>query len=267
MTGLEAITDKEYLGRMIIIGKSPEGQEVIAYAVTGRSPPSRARKLITADDGTIKTDVTDPKQLEEGNPNLLIYNCIARFQDIFVVSNGAQTDLILDTAAMTRDKNSLGILLEASRQPYLVEGDKPGELIDLTSYEPDSMKTPRISGVITRPGAVLSIVKHTDAGPARSYFEIPLENGKAKVIATYTGKNEPKGVRVPSFQGEPLDVRIFEATPEQFAHEVYEALGPKQGEQYLQPGDDFRVGVAAVFFDRKANWIYSYIINKTGDQQ
>ena len=43
--GLEALIGMEYPGRVIVIGKSPQGDDVIMYAITGRSPSSQARRL------------------------------------------------------------------------------------------------------------------------------------------------------------------------------------------------------------------------------
>lgn len=268
---IEQIADKEYLGRMIIIGRTIDGRnDVVAYAVTGRSPPSRARELIRLEDGTIKTNVTDEKQLKEGNPKLLIYNAIRRYHDSFIVTNGAQTDLVFDTMERLRMAGDYvtpaGILVKSFERPYLVEGNKPDELIDLTLYEPDPPNwTPRISGVLTRDVAALSIVRWNDGIPERNFFEFSLMAGKGKMLATYTGQNVPKGVTIPSFRGEPLDVCLFGSeTPKDVADLIYYALKPKEaGPGIISPGDDFRVGVACMFYQRiPIPKMTSFIINR-----
>ena len=259
MSGLENIADKEYLGRIIIVGRASNGDDVVVYAVTGRSEPSRARELIANNElevGAMRTNPTDPKALEEGIEPLLIYNFLRRYNENLIVSNGAQTDLIFETMqnlrARGREINPVGFLVEAFRKPVLVKGNKKVPLINLTSYEPDTPNwTPRISAVLTRDGAAMSIVRWCEGVPIKSFFEIPLFNGKGKVLSTYTGKNVPKGDVLPSFRGEPFDVAIVGETPEQVARAVYEALGPKSGEGILEPGKDFRVGVAALFYQRR----------------
>ncbi len=261
-SGLENIAYKEYLGRLIIIGRNRGGNnDIIVYAVTGRSESSRARILIEYDDGTIGTDVTDTEQLEKGNHKLLIYNCIRRFHDQFIVSNGAQTDVIFNVMEELRAKDvcktPIGILVAAFERPYLVRGAKKEELIDLTCYEPDAPTfTPRISGVLTREGAAMSITRWAEGSAIRSFFEIPLLNGKGRALATYEGENVPTGHKLPSFKGEPLDVDLDGTTPEDVTNDVYQALAPKV------PGKDFRVGVATVFYERAFNKMSNSIINK-----
>ena len=84
----------EYLGRVILIGRMEGDTDVIAYVVTGRSPSSQARRLVKTNTG-LKTEPTNKGVLETGNRDLLIYNAVTQVPntDIFVVSNGAQTDL------------------------------------------------------------------------------------------------------------------------------------------------------------------------------
>ena len=263
--GLENIMKKEYLGRIIIIGRK-DGKDVVVYAITGRSESSRAR-YIKEENGVIKTEPTDIKQLEKGNPRLLIYNCIKRYHDNIAVTNGAQTDLIYDTIKNLRSKgihkDPIEVLVESFKEPYIIEGNTSGGLIDLTRYEPDEPNfTPRISGILTRNGAAMCISKWDDGKSVKHFFEVPLIDGEGKVIATYKGENVPKGHKIPSFEGEPLDITFYSQSVEDIARDVYEALGPKQGKDYISPGKDFRVGVAVLSFDRDSNRIESYIINR-----
>lgn len=95
--GLEIISGKEYPGRMILIGKGPaEESDIIVYAITGRSPSSQKRKIVTdrlLEFGAIKTVPTDLTAIEKGIQYLLIYNCIRVFQDNLIVSNRAKTEI------------------------------------------------------------------------------------------------------------------------------------------------------------------------------
>ena len=60
------------------------------------------------------------------------------------------------------------------------------------------------------------------------------------MIATYTGENLNP---LPSFEGEPIDLDLYEKSPEETAEAVYKALSPKKHEK------DFRVSVAVLFAD------------------
>lgn len=251
--GLEAISEREYLGRIIIIGRTREGTDVVAYAVTGRSPSSQARKLVEVEPGTIKTEPTNPEVLDQGIRSLLVYNCTRMFQDSVIVSNGAQTDLISQVLSTQCFSSPTEVLVKAFSRPYLVKGDKKVSLIDLTSYEPDAPNwTPRISGLLIGGRAAMSIIKCDDGKPERHYFEFPLENGYGRVIATYTGENVMKGAAIPSFKGEPQRVNLDGEAPEDIAQHFYDALGPmwKTSPKIIQPGEDFRVGVAVVTLER-----------------
>lgn len=67
---------KEYPGRLIIIGRDLlDENDVIVYAITGRSVSSQARRIeITEEGAWVKP--TNEKVLREGNSDLLIYPAI-----------------------------------------------------------------------------------------------------------------------------------------------------------------------------------------------
>jgi IMP cyclohydrolase len=222
---LESLMRMEYPGRVIIIGSNPAGDDVVLYAITGRSPSSQARKLLISDDRKhITVTPTDEKILKSGNPDLLIYNSIIIDRGI-AVSNGKQT---------------------ADITPQFKTGALPVTILSRAlnewTYEPDEPNfTPRISGCVFG-GSALSIIKRDAGGSvARLFFEVPKIPGRGKLIATYTGVNiDP----LPSFSGEPLDVGIPFGTADEAARALYEALAPGQGR------DDYRVAAAAVFLDK-----------------
>jgi IMP cyclohydrolase len=243
----------EYPGRLIIVGRDPAGEhDVVIYAVTGRSPSSQARRLMLDDDGSIHTMVTDPEILPSGNEKLLLYTCLRSFPGGLAVSNGAQTDLIVRTAQAFSGHGAMPapaeILLQAFSEPHMVDG------IDLTSYEPDRPTfTPRIGGCIAN-GAALAIVRRAEDGSAaRNYFKAPLEPGRGKLMATYSGENVDP---LPSFRGQPVEIKIGCRTARELAEAVYSALGPAGA------GNDFRVGVAAVLYSRERGKMNTFIINR-----
>jgi IMP cyclohydrolase len=272
-TLIEHIASKEYLGRMFAIGKAPTGEDVVAYAVTGRSDSSRARRLEAEwAKSRVRTSVTDPEQLKKGNPSLLLYNAIVlnKHGDL-VVSNGVQTDLIVETQEKydlsceehRRNCATRGIdeLRKAFSRPVLMlesvdETTGEAKYIDITSFEPDSPNyTPRISAVVGRTSQAISIArKSADSDSAVRSFSIydGAQLGQCAFVSTYEGTNVPKGAVIPSFVGEPLQFSMDYNSPEKLANDIYEALGPKAaGPGIISPGDDFRVGVTAVFYQRE----------------
>ncbi|MGD9347988.1 MAG: IMP cyclohydrolase, partial [Candidatus Aminicenantes bacterium] len=132
---LSILRNKEYPGRVIIIGRDPtEKNVIVAYAITGRSPSSQARRIKITEDGAW-VEPTDERTLSEGNRELLIYPAILYGQGI-AVSNGRQTSSIVDN--LSRELDPEDILRSA-----LLHWD----------YEPDAPTfTPRISGCVLSDG-------------------------------------------------------------------------------------------------------------------
>jgi IMP cyclohydrolase len=220
---LSALRNKDYPGRLIIVGRDrPDKNAIVIYAITGRSPSSQARRIdITAEGAWVRP--TDEKILKEGNRELLIYPAILYGRGI-AVSNGRQTSDIKDNLYLELD---------------------PADILSSAllhwEYEPDAPTyTPRISGCVLPDGkAALSLIKRNEEGSSsRNYFKVPMLPGKGKMISTYSGINrEP----LPSFEGEPEDVHLIYDTAEETAKAVDLALrAPK-------PGQDFRVAVVCVF--------------------
>lgn len=261
-----------YPGRVLALGRSLCGMHnVIVYGLTGRSPSSQARMLERTEDGGLRTQVTDLQLLETGNPSLLLYDSVRRFQDMFLVSNGSQTDLLQETAevlwATGQRAQPLGILAEAVARPHWVQGNDRDDHIDLTMFEPDAPNyTPRISGVLGQDSAALSIVRHTMSPdgvtvlPVRSLFAVPLLAGQGAMLSTYAGPNVPGGTALPSFSGEPLALSFYQESPEAMARAFYNELGPDANAQSDAP--DFRVSLAVMWIHRQTYRVQSHIVNR-----
>ncbi|HOD14035.1 MAG TPA: IMP cyclohydrolase [Spirochaetota bacterium] len=220
--GFEALAQMVYPGRIIIIGSSPAGDDIVLYAVTGRSPSSQARRF-EKEKRNVFVKPSDEKAVQGGNPDLLIYPAImvGRFKWIGV-SNGKQTpDIVAQFKKGVSPVAAMGNALRA------------------WDFEPDAPNhTPRISGCLCD-SAALSIVKRAKDGTVlRVYYEVPKAAGKGKLIATYSGVNTDP---LPVFQGEPVDVELPYASPREAASALYKALAPEKGR------DDYRVATAAVF--------------------
>jgi IMP cyclohydrolase len=220
---MDTVKSMVYPGRSIIIGTAPAGQRVVLYSITGRSPSSQARRLeIDKQAGSIFVKPTDEETLKTGNPDLLVYPAVICTAGAIAVSNGKQTG---DVAKL--------IAPAAEPVDVLLKSLAPWE------YEPDAPNfTPRISGCVTKGGALSVLKRAADGSVIRNFFAIPMIAGKGSLISTYTGENANP---LPSFTGEPKEVAIAWATADEAAEGLYAALGPKAG------GDDYRVTAAAVY--------------------
>ena len=175
---------KPYPGRGIAVGR-----DRVYYFIMGRSENSRNRIFVKTDDG-IRTEAHDPAKMVD--PSLIIYHPVRRTDKTLVVTNGDQTDTIVNTgdfraALMTRE------------------------------YEPDEPNfTPRISAILNDDGSFeLSILKHLDGRCLREFFCYEgCDEGKGYFISTYSGPGSP----LPSFAGEPVEIDM--PAPE----EVWDAL-------------------------------------------
>jgi IMP cyclohydrolase len=220
--GFEALAQMAYPGRFIIIGASPAGDDVVMYAIMGRSPSSLARRF-EKEKRNIFVKPTDEKTLQSGNPDLLIYPSIMVGKWKWIaVSNGKQTADI--PMHFKKGVSAVAVL---------------GNALAAWDFEPDAPNfTPRISGCLTDRGALSIIKRAADGTAARIYYDVPKVAGKGKLLATYTGINADP---LPSFAGEPIDVEIPYGTAREAATALYKTLSPAKGK------DDYRVGVAVVY--------------------
>ena len=83
-----------YVGRGIMIGKTPDGKKsAMAYFIMGRSENSRNRVFIP-EGRDMKTHPFDASKVKD--PSLIIYYPIRDLGKIVIVTNGDQTDTIRD---------------------------------------------------------------------------------------------------------------------------------------------------------------------------
>ena len=167
-----------YPGRGIVVGKG-----CVYYWIMGRSANSRNRIFSATEDG-IKTEAFKPELVED--PSLIIYHPVRSMGDALVVTNGDQTDTIVECGSFR-------------------EGCMARE------FEPDAPNfTPRISAIVNADGSFeLSILKHQDNGRClREFFAYEAaDEGVGYFISTYEGDGDP----LPSFSGEPREVELADA--------------------------------------------------------
>jgi len=185
-----------YPGRVVCLGKKEDGTLVQVYSIMGRSANSRNRIFaVEAGTGQVQTEAADPSKVED--PSLIIYNALTELSNLYIVTNGDQTDTIRD--AMSKRKTFEEALRTRAHEP-----DKP-------NY------TPRISGLFDlRDGACkakLSVIRKSafdDTGNVSEHqfyeydFSKTCFNGKGFVVTTYMGDGNP----LPSFDGNPFAVPI-----------------------------------------------------------
>ncbi|MBQ8217343.1 MAG: IMP cyclohydrolase [Oscillospiraceae bacterium] len=180
----ELISGNPYVGRGIVIGKTPDAKHAaIAYFIMGRSANSRNR-VFTVKNGEVFTEPFDASKVQD--PSLIIYAAVRSFENKLIVTNGDQTDTI-------------------------VEGLKSGmsfsKALNQRKFEPDAPNlTPRISGMLSFENGdfeyKMSILKSADAeGTACNRYTFAYEPlaGLGHFIHTYVTDGNP----IPTFQGEP----------------------------------------------------------------
>lgn len=205
----DLLKDNSYPGRGIILGKTPSGRAVTAYFIMGRSENSRNR-VFALKDGELFTEPFDADKVED--PSLIIYAALRSEGDDLVVTNGDQTDTIVD---------------------HLKEGKTFEEALRTRDFEPDKPNfTPRISGMISfgKEGGnedvaftyKISILKSEDeegTACSRYTYEYEPKAGMGHLIHTYECDGNP----LPSFSGEPRAITM-EDDMEKFAEELWDSL-------------------------------------------
>ncbi len=200
------LSENAYPGRGILVGQTKSTKKAVsAYFIMGRSENSRNR-VFALKDGELFTEPFDPSKVED--PSLIIYAALRTVGDRLVVTNGDQTDTIVD---------------------FLKEGKTFEEALQTRRFEPDSPNfTPRISAEISFGGAAapiegaaegvaegaaggftykMSILKSEDPEGKRCgryTFCYEPEEGLGHFLHTYDCDGNP----LPTFTGEPERVAV-----------------------------------------------------------
>lgn len=200
----ELIEGNSYVGRGIIIGKTPDAKRAVsAYFIMGRSENSRNR-VFTVKNGEVFTEPFDASKVKD--PSLIIYAAIRKFRNSLIVTNGDQTDTVYDGL-----KSGLSFSTALSSR----------------EFEPDAPNlTPRISGILNFKdndfSYEMSILKSSDAiGSScnRYTFSYSALKGLGHFIHTYVCDGTP----IPTFLGEPERVATLDDINE-FADKLWNAL-------------------------------------------
>jgi IMP cyclohydrolase len=112
-----------YIGRFVILGKTPAGEWFLGYRVSSRSFPNR--RIIVASDRAVVMPTEDAPKTD--NP-YISYNCLRTHASTVVVGNGSQVDPVID-------KIQLGYPLRDALALATLALD----------YEHDQYNTPRVT--------------------------------------------------------------------------------------------------------------------------
>ncbi|MFZ3010072.1 MAG: IMP cyclohydrolase [Candidatus Microsaccharimonas sp.] len=227
------LVENPYAGRGIIQGLSASAMKAIqVYWLMGRSDSSRARVLAVRPDEALGADTekvqTEPHGLPEGtDTSLIIYNAMRSHGRRHVVTNGDQTDTIIET---------------------LQRGGSFKQALATRIYEPDAPNyTPRISGMVdlsstSAPVGTLSVIKKAGETPFadyRSFAEVltPDRAGIGQTIHTYMGDGSP----LPSFSTPPYELPLGDDIRD-IAQEYWEALNEANRVALVTKSIDLRTG-------------------------
>jgi IMP cyclohydrolase len=180
------IRQNSYPGRGLVIGRSlVEDAWLQIYWIMGRSQHSQNRRFVV-DGSSMRTEPVDVSLVKDSS--LIIYNAMLELPGIYLVTNGDQTDTLVET---------------------LQAGGTFDDALGTREREPDAPNyTPRISGMLDsnkQPAEIaLSILKANVVNPEltdRFTFR-PAEPppGLGYCITTYQGDGKP----LPPFAGDPL---------------------------------------------------------------
>lgn len=213
--------DGSYPGRIVGVGRTKSGKPLAIYAVTGRSEMSKMRKAVIVGNNVEITPLGKLTPEQEANRDLIIYRAMSvnRYDQTLVLSNGKQTDPIFNLIC----NYSLGLY------------DSLYSTIYTMGFEPDSLKTPRLAGVIlpepiTR--RVLSMVVADDTQPEGKKADVAMLDqgmaGQLEFIGTYTGNfDKPQSPVLNWHKDWVYSTEVEEDSADEIAQEVYDALDEK----------------------------------------
>ncbi len=230
-----------YPGRQLFLGLTAENKPAFIYLVTGRSAASRERIATPKGDsiimGPISPDI--PYDWLRHYMAVKVDNTIG----LMTVTNGIQTEAIFEM---------YNLLYHTNHRPDIGFFKK---IMDGADYEPDSISTPRVSGLIMNPPGqdkpvyICGIV--TNGKPAAAW-EVKPEAGVFYGVSTYHGDIENPGAF--KIEKGPSPLKVTPKTPQELAKYLYEISATSY------KGDDIRV--CAIGGVRDGNTWATALINR-----
>ncbi len=209
-----------YPGRGLAVGLNDGGdQAVVVYWLMGRSPSSQARRMTAVGDDVLVGPTGEP---DPEHPALIYYRAFARVGERFVISNGDQTDTIVDGLhAGASFETALAARAHEPDEPHFTS--RVSALVDLT----DGATHLTLSRISAAPGDPARSVHETFA-----FEECPA--GSSYGLHTYAGDGNP----LPPMTGAPIRVPL---------HGDLDAIADFVWAELAGP---FRVALAVIGIDR-----------------
>lgn len=195
------LANNPYPGRGIIVGLDETGNNLVqVYWIMGRSPNSRNRVFgYDEKEGRLFTEAADPSQVKD--PSLIIYNAMREksFEGksyLSIVSNGAQTDTVMDCPSGRRIND-----LPVNMSSWVYEPDAPNFTPRITAVSMWMKYTSREAPLFQ-----ISILRKSiwsDACDRHLYEFDGVGPGFGYCVTTYSFMSYCNGGPLPSFHGEP----------------------------------------------------------------
>jgi IMP cyclohydrolase len=201
----EALGRNTYPGRLLLVGRATGGELLCAYALTGRSEASRARRLhLDPGSGLVVRALDDrPHDALRHYPAAVTVD-----ERHLVLGNGEQVSTIADR---------------------LARGDRPETAVQGIDYEPDPpIHTPRISAVVSLSDESVCVTSARRPAGRRGDTDVRtltargLEPGDALTVCTY--RSDGVDVRADAV---PIEVAIAAADAEELLRTLWDALSPR----------------------------------------
>lgn len=222
-----------YPGRGIVVGMDQNGNLIQIYWIQGRSPSSRNRVFEEGEKGVVRTSAAD-RTVDMGDTSLIFYRAMAERGGMYVVSNGDQTDTIIE---------------------YDSDGHTFFQALRTRQYEPDAPNyTPRISAACflrrSGPSAEISILKRSLFGEGTDrdlYRYEEFQRGYGYCVHTYMDDGDP----LPSFEGRPYLIPITGGGIGDIAENLWPALHSPHMVALVVKQIDVSTGKSAIHIKNK----------------
>ena len=223
-----------YPGRQIFLGITKDERPAFAYLVTGRSLQSRERKATPKESSVIMGPIGNLPYDPLRHYTAVKYD---NSTGLVAVSNGIQTEAIFETYKLLYNVKSV------PDTSYIKK------IIDGANYEPDSLQTPRIAGVISNSedeNKPIYIVSIKIAGKPSFAWSVKPKPGTLTGIATYYGNMESPG----SYKADkgPTELKFSAETSHEIADFIYEISAA------TYQGEDIRVCAIGGIRGRDNTW-------------
>jgi len=201
--GRERLKSNPYPGRGIILGLDTSGRYALQiYWITARSAGSKNR-ILEIEGEDVRTRPFDTAERSD-DPNIW-YRAVARAGDRPAVSNGVQTDTVIEH--LSGDGS-----FESALLAHLYENDAPNYTMRISGLTDLSGDQPRVQ---------LSKIRHNSDDSAAHAFYVyqQLTAGLGYCLHTYAGDGNP----LPAFADDPYEIEL-RGTPEETTEEIWNLL-------------------------------------------